>query len=203
MSQEISSSACDAFKCPNCGAALHNSGQSYVCENCNSHFGYTESGSLDLRLSKEKTFPYEFNLGTPLNPNVDFGLLPLNPTPEVDYSGFNVPHHLSTEILSHFPKAKSNRSLVLDISCGDTVHRGVCEHAGYDYVGLDYCNDEAPILGDAHSLPFGDKSFDFLLSIAVLEHIRFPFVMMNEPPREFRRAFCLSQATMVFDSWLR
>jgi len=128
---------------------------------------------------------HEVNLGTPLLPEsgFDFGVLPENDTPEVSFRNFNGPHHLTKEIMSHFPKAKRNDSLMLDLGCGSTRHREVCEHAGFEYVGLDYKSAKAPILGDAHSLPFRDESFEFILSIAVLEHIRFPFVVMKEAYR--------------------
>jgi SAM-dependent methyltransferase len=83
-------------------------------------------------------------------------------------------------LLSHFPKARNAGQIVLDLGCGTSLHRGVCEHAGFTYVGLDYSNPGAPILGDAHALPFRDESFEFVLSIAVLEHIQYPAVMLRE-----------------------
>lgn len=182
MYHGISDSVWHILMCPNCGEVLLKSNQGVACNRCESLYEYRESGALDLRLPRQKTVQYEFILGSPLyrQAGLDFSVLPLNPTPEVDYSNVDVPHHLTRELLSHFPKAKTESSLMLDLGCGSTIHRKVCEHAGFNYVGLDYESDSAPILGDAHSLPFKDDSFEFILSIAVLEHIRFPFVMMRE-----------------------
>jgi len=111
------------------------------------------------------------------------GLLEQNPRPEVDFSGMPVPYHLSRELLSHFPRAKAPAALALDMGCGTARHRGVCERAGFTYVGLDYDAPEASILGDAHALPFADASFEFILLIAVLEHLRFPDVALREARR--------------------
>jgi SAM-dependent methyltransferase len=88
--------------------------------------------------------------------------------------------------MSHFPRARAQDSLMLDLGCGDTVHREVAEHAGFEYVGLDIDAPEAPILGDAHALPFADNSFEFVLAVAVLEHIRHPVVMLREAHRVLR-----------------
>lgn len=185
MNNKITDGVQSILMCPACGGALQKSDQGFVCDRCEAHYEYTESGALDLRFSGIKTYQYEFKLGTPLLPpeGFNFGVLSRNDAPEVDYSNFDVPHHLSPELISHFPKAKSEGSLMLDLGCGTAIHRDVCEHAGFEYVGLDYDTIGAPIFGDAHSLPFKDESFDFVLSVAVLEHIRFPFVMMKEVNR--------------------
>lgn len=171
--------------CPQCGQRLSGVETGALCRHCHTEYGYTNSGSLDLRLKRCKRTELEFDLATPLLPASGFSFIPLayNSAPEVDFSAMPVPFHLSKNLLSHFPKAKHEDSLVLDLGCGNTVHREVCEHAAFVYVGLDYNAPQATVLGDAHALPFVDACFDFLLSIAVLEHIRFPFVVIREAYR--------------------
>jgi SAM-dependent methyltransferase len=137
---------------------------------------------LDLRLVKPRSYRVDFQLTGQLTApaGLDFAPLTLHPAPQVEFSGVAVPYHLSRELLSYFPKATGPGSFVLDLGCGKTIHKGVCEHAGFQYVGMDYDSPEAPLLGDAHALPFRGEAFDFVLSIAVLEHLRFPFVAMQE-----------------------
>jgi len=57
---------------------------------------------------------------------------------------------------------------------------------GYEWVGADYSRHGAPILADAHALPFRENSFDLLMSLAVLEHLQFPHVAMREAFRVLR-----------------
>jgi SAM-dependent methyltransferase len=127
-----------------------------------------------------KSIEHRVTIGKPLLPieGFHFGPLRLNPHPEVDFAGVEIP--LSPVLLSYFPKAKTSESLALDIGCGEVIHRSACERAGFHYVGIDYQTDKAPLLADAHALPFSDQTFEFILSIAVLEHIRYPHVMMKE-----------------------
>lgn len=185
VSNKISRNIWKIIACPQCGASLVESQQCATCSGCQSKYEYNQSGVIDLRLQQRKTYQYDFSLGTRLLPEsgFDFSILPENSNPEVDFSGYVVPFHLTREILSYFPKAKTDHSLMLDLGCGNGVHKDVCVNAGFDYVGLDYDSSEASILGDAHALPFKDDSFEFILSIAVLEHIRFPFVSMKEAYR--------------------
>jgi len=53
-----------------------------------------------------------------------------------------------------------------------------------DYKVLDPVPDYHPdIVGDIHALPFGDNSIDAILCIAVLEHVKNPFLAMQEMHR--------------------
>jgi ubiquinone/menaquinone biosynthesis C-methylase UbiE len=172
------------LSCPFCQSPLTNIDKGYACESCETQYKNTKSGAIDLRLKQDKTIQLNFTLGNdiPKNSVIDYPLS-INPHPEVDFSNMKVPRHLTKELISYFPKPKQNNSLMLDIGCGNLVHKEICNHAGFEYIGLDYNSAHVPILGDAHSLPFQDESFEFILSIAVLEHIRFPFVAMHEAHR--------------------
>lgn len=185
MNNKLSDNIWNILVCPYCGSPLNNSTQCVTCSNCQTNFRYAKSGAIDLRLRKKKNFHYDCTLGTSLLPESGFKFSKLKEKkkPELNLSNFKVPYHLTKETISYFPKAKTKSSLVLDLGCGNTIHREICERAGFEYVGIDYDSDEALILGDAHSLPFKNDSFEFILSIAVLEHIRFPFIMMKEANR--------------------
>jgi SAM-dependent methyltransferase len=127
----------------------------------------------------------DFEIGSELLPAGGFPFDPLviNPNPSVDFSSITIPRHMTRELLSYFPGAPSSDSLMLDLGCGSGIHRQLGERAGFNWVGLDYNSPQAPILGDGHALPFLSDSFDFVLSIAVLEHIQYPHVLMQEVRR--------------------
>ncbi|HEY9152576.1 MAG TPA: methyltransferase domain-containing protein [Anaerolineales bacterium] len=185
MNPTLSDNIWNILTCSYCGQKLEKTNAGAVCPVCGSNYGYSKSGSLDLRLTQSKKYPADFELGTPLLPASGFQFDPLqsNSSPQVDFSGMEIPRHLSKQILSYFPKAKSQESMMLDLGCGKAVHKDAAEHAGFEWVGLDYEALEAPIFGDAQALPFKDNSFEFILCVSVIQYVRFPFVMIREAQR--------------------
>ena len=70
---------------------------------------------------------------------------------------------------------------LLDVGCGvENQMSGPTKRLEVDHVGIDYSGDLPDYLGDVHCLPFADDSFDGALSIAVLEHVRYPYLAAQE-----------------------
>ena len=182
MPGPLSAAVWEALACPHCRAPLRASGSGARCDACGFDYGRTDGGALDLRLPKAKHYPVSFCIGPADSAVEDPAFLPLppHPAPEVDFTGISKPRNLSLEFLSHFPRAQGRPALLLDLGCGQAVHRAICERAGFEWVGVDHAAPEAPLLADAHSLPFRDEAFDCVLTVSVFEHIRFPFVAIEE-----------------------
>lgn len=81
---------------------------------------------------------------------------------------------------TYIPRAPTPNSCCLDLGCGAGDYKNVLEKSGYRWVGLDYKHPKAPMWADAHALPFSENTFDLIISLAVLEHIEYPAVMLRE-----------------------
>lgn len=175
----------DHGACPACAGTL-DVDNGVVCLSCGVGYGGAE-GRIDMRLRSTRRVTLTFEVGKPVEvkPGLNLGPLPRQAN-GIDFGSMKVPRHLSPELLSHIPVPSRPGALALDLGCGDGSHRGVLEHAGYRYLGVDFGAPGAPMLADAHALPLRDLSVDFVLSIAVLEHIRFPAVMMADLFRAMR-----------------
>ena len=188
MRSNISNNLWSVLACPNRMHPLERTVDGAICGDCQTSYLNTDWGALDLRLQQDKAYHLEFTI--PGDPQFKpyalesmFKELIVNESPEVDYSDVDPPRHLSKEMMSYFPRASHKGSLMLDMGCGGAQHREVCERAGFEYVGLDYQSRSAHVLGDAHSLPFEANSFEFILTVAVMEHIQYPFVATREAYR--------------------
>ncbi|HVT58104.1 MAG TPA: class I SAM-dependent methyltransferase [Thermoanaerobaculia bacterium] len=183
--------------CPQCGGTLSDSAAGVICEHCRRKVDRTPAGQLDLRLTRPKRYTLELTLEPALGAEngrggpgadaaeneVDWRPLPPNPRPEVRVGKVKGGCHLPRDVRTYFPAARGPGAMALDLGCGTQVHKEVCQLAGFEYVGLDYSAPEAMMLGDAQALPFRGDSFELVLSIAVLEHVRFPLLMLREAYR--------------------
>ncbi len=85
------------------------------------------------------------------------------------------------------------RDRILDVGCGLNPLR----RAGWNVVGVDVAeNSLADFRGDARSLPFPDKSFDYAVSVEVIEHLDAGGgeALVAELARVARRGFAVSTA---------
>ena len=174
--------------CPCCRVRLSRTGETASCPRCGARYEGGRGRPLDLRPPRDLVARAEFRVPPPSDGSVDRAdaavrRLSKCQRPDVDFANVPVPFHLDDILLSYFPQASGPDSLVLDLGCGTARHREVCEHAGFHYVGLDYDSPDATVLGDAHALPFDDGSFEFVLCVSVLEHVRFPFLAIAEAHR--------------------
>ena len=71
----------------------------------------------------------------------------------------------------------------LDLGCGPRDQAEPAIYLGYDYVGIDFENDSADLLADAHVIPFKNNSFNCILAYAVFEHLHNPFIAIQEVER--------------------
>lgn len=114
------------------------------------------------------------------------GPLRTNPAADVDHGDDPLPRHVTSELRSWIPAARRDGAVALDLGCGTALHRGVLERAGYGYVGVDWSHRQAPLLADAHVLPFDDHTFDLVFTIATFEHLHSPVRAMQEVARVLR-----------------
>lgn len=122
-----------------------------------------------------------------MKPGFEFGPIKPHPNPRFDPWSITFDrliafgNRLTPELVSHFPRADKPGGMMLDIGCGKLgAYAAVLKGTNLEYVGLDYDGEGADLLGDAHALPFKDGTFEFALSIAVIEHLRHPLVAMSE-----------------------
>jgi SAM-dependent methyltransferase len=179
-----------ALACPHCGGPLlrtvRTAADEARCDRCGIAFGHAVSGQLDLRLRHAQRRKLDLTLEAPRDAALpEIGRLLPNPAPEVEVTRVQGPCHLPRDLRTWMPRAGAG-DLALDLGCGAQVHQEVCELAGFEYVGLDYATPEAMLLGDAQALPFRDGAFGLVLTIAVLEHVPFPLLMMQEAHRVLR-----------------
>jgi SAM-dependent methyltransferase len=177
----------NVLRCPYCRSELARTANGAECLKCHDKYPLSPNGQLDLRLRRPKKYSMVFDVDnkSPSKCAV-IDNLSINPQLKKDCPGKGS-GCISPELLSYFPEANNSNSLMLDLGCGSTPNKHDAEKAGFKYIGLDFSSSKSTILGDAHALPFEDETFEFVLSIAVLEHLRYPFIALSEVNRVLKK----------------
>jgi hypothetical protein len=100
--------------------------------------------------------------------------------PRTDDSGLGIPagqgpgatsQEIRDWFKQHWPQATEKPAVALELGCAEILQKSALEESGFEYLGVDYDSTHAQMLLDAHSLPFRDNSFPFVVAFAFLEHL--------------------------------
>jgi len=164
--------------CPDCRSEVLLSDERVNCTQC--QYSAELASPTELKPNQPIALQAQFSR-TIDNPSELLDSIDNNP-PEVTYDGPSAIRESGALLSQMYNYLGSNRR-VLDLGCGPRDQAAPVEYLGYQYVGIDYSNAQADILADAHAIPFQDKTFDCVLSYAVLEHLHNPFIAITEIER--------------------
>jgi SAM-dependent methyltransferase len=182
----VSAKTAAILACPACLGRLDTREGGAECEKCRQRFAPANPGQLDLRLATEVRRTCSFSVGRrELDPSARPSCpIPLCRDAQLEYDSIPISpalrrgNRITRQLLSHFPRNSSG--IMLDLGCGQGELRQICHHTEMEYVGIDFQSRSATLLADAHALPFRDESIDFVVSLAVLEHLYNPQVALRE-----------------------
>ncbi len=177
----------DVFCCPHChGMLSEGQGAALACASCEAEFP-GRPGGFDLRprravdrFARVQVSARAPDLSRHLATEFEIGPGITVDSAEIDRVGLSYGNRLSPALLSRLEVGPGD--LVLDIGCGGGALARILEPRAIGYIGVDY-DGGAPYLADALALPFVDASFDGVVTIAVMEHVRSPHLMMQEAAR--------------------
>ena len=154
-------------------------GREITCSVCDYH--KTLCAPIDLRPSRPRTVAIDLNAVILADPNDTLEHINIS-LPKITYDGPPAQRD-SRELISEMMRSVPLNGRVPNLGCGPPDQAQPIESVGYRYIAVDYSNPSADFLADAHSIPFGDNSFECVFSYAVLEHLHSPFVAIREIER--------------------
>lgn len=166
--------------CPNCYNNLVENDINLICEGCSAEF-LVENGQVDMRSVESEPREVTFQPPRSIKDYSDERIDVLN--------NVSPPHPLPDNDLRHLPKRlagflpivdPSDNKMLLDVACGDGIHRELCEERGYEWVGVDLDSEVAPVLTDAVRLPFPDETASAAICMKSLHIIDNPWLAVDE-----------------------
>jgi SAM-dependent methyltransferase len=172
------------WACPACRVALN---AEFACKVCGAAFPRLADGRPDFRPTGRITLTHTWEY------DPEFGRFPWERThtewPDAGHDVRGEPSWEGTEraMIRAIPRAPRDGTplLALDIGCGENRQRfrdGLVA-LGYRTLGLDIAGPAPDALADAHRLPLLDASVDLIVTSAVWEHLKHPYIAMCEAGR--------------------
>ncbi len=181
----------DVYACPACSGTLEWTETEATCTGCATRYP-VRGNQVDLHLQSPKKVevspvvrpfgdddPSYLRRPTPI---------PMNPQGRIDCD----PHEpegnlwfgngLTRELASWFPTGTED-AVVMDLGCGTRRVEPVLRMTGMTYLGTDVFGPEPDALCIAEALPLVDQSIDFIFALAVLPHVKRPWVAVHEIAR--------------------
>ncbi|MEU4605929.1 class I SAM-dependent methyltransferase [Kribbella sp. NPDC023972] len=103
--------------------------------------------------------------------------------------GFHITRLVMYERIRQFFRTGEHRGAVLEVGGG---HGAI--HAMFEPAAIEYTPTDVPQV-DVHDLPYESSSFDYVICDQVIEHVRNPFVAVNEMHRVLKPGGWLLLAT--------
>ena len=181
----------DVYACPACAGTLEWTETEATCTGCATRYP-VRGNQVDLHLQS----PKKVEVSPVVRPFGDDDpsylrrptAIPMNPQGRIDCD----PHEpegnlwfgngLTRELASWFPTG-SEDDVVMDLGCGTRRVEPVLRMTGMTYLGTDVFGPEPDALCIAEALPLVDQSIDFIFALAVLPHVKRPWVAVHEIAR--------------------
>ena len=179
----------DILICVECSGNIELQNDSYRCLDCKKTFTNNDGVGIFFREDNQlfSNSDYE-NINKLSSPQKKYISL-FNTVKK--FVKFSVNKSFDESIKKIIGSYEQNDMDILIIGCGNQVEEFKKSYSreGLDLniIGMDVdINADVNIFADAHNLPFKDSSFDFIIITAVLEHVLFPHIVVDEIHRTLK-----------------
>jgi SAM-dependent methyltransferase/uncharacterized protein YbaR (Trm112 family) len=206
----------EGLVCPDCRADLATKGSSLQCPTCSTEFPIVEGipvvmparhsalvefTALDIKVKEGERSPTRYFVGEARSREFDeYFFRQMFPKLNRDDPQWRF---LCEQVRGVVATTAAKGGRILDVGAGDCRYRGL--FPSQDYIGFDFAQSgdnfsllPLDVVADALAIPFRAESFDFVLNMAVMEHVPDPFLAATEMARVLKRGgrcFCLLPLT--------
>lgn len=161
-----------------------------TCNSCQAVFPIKDGRpDFRLRMAVERTLSFAVGSNRPDPSTFPFTYpMPKSSQSWIQQAQWRKLKRPQVSLLSYIPEPTEKPAFALDLGCGSAKDREFIEEIGYTYVGCDPFNENAPMLADAHALPFKDASLMVVFALTVMEHFQNPFIATAEVNRILKPA---------------